>query len=201
MKYPEQKFRALLKPMYPLLERIVREGFKDYFAECRDALFKHTSRTRSTAVNDDIVALASQILPGLGFIERSVKGRRLFEFGDKFILHFKKLDRRMRHSNYPTLFALEFDKQAEIPGIIASTPRLIVGYVLNQFKTEIESVHITCPAGKGVDWSIDVTFENLASSTETKPIELPGITNVTRTGKSSKRIKRDEKPGQQSAES
>ena len=92
-----------------------------------------------------------QFLPlsGVQIIEGSV--RLFLAIGDRILIRFKKLNDRLRPSNYPTCQALLFDEQMDLPTIPSKAERITVGYKLNELRTDI-SVHAVYVQGKDVVW-------------------------------------------------
>ncbi len=139
----------------------VRGGFNFYFEHYGENSFRHTPRTRANIINDHIVDAAKQL-----FAERHpeiapfhAKGRRLFEVPNAAVLHFKKLDKQKRPSNYPTLFALDFnDPQRFLPGL-GPLPRLAVGYRPSEDWTSIDGIFVTRPDGNQIRWFIEIGGE------------------------------------------
>lgn len=200
MKTSEDDLREILKPIFPILEQIIRDGFRFYVDSYRDFAFKHSPRTRASTINDHIVDLAMQRLPAFGIRSARLMQRSLFEFKGECLLHFKKLNRRKLTANYPTLFALDFNKQLDLPGLPSTLPRLVAGYVPTPDWSGVESVYVTCPNGDDVEWFIDLSRENLiaASAAQTTAISHTS-TNVEPRIRKRQRIKRDDDSGNRDA--
>lgn len=165
----QAKAQELLGPYLPAIKEIILAGFNYYHRRYADECHKHQARSRANLVNDHIVAFANDKLSRMSGVRHlSVFGRKLFQIRDQLVLHFKKLDRRKIASNYPTLFALDFNKQLELPGLPATLPRLIAGFVPSSDWTRIEAVYVTCPNGDKVGWFIDLT----AATQQIETIEL-----------------------------
>jgi hypothetical protein len=152
--------QKLLEPYFTAIKEAIMAGFKYYHRRYADESHRHHARSRANLVNDHIVDFANRNLakfPGVKHL--SVFGRKLFQVHDEILLHFKKLDRRKLPSNYPTLFALDFmkQKQLELPGLPATLPRLIAGFVPSKDWARVEGVFITCPDGDKVAWYLDLT--------------------------------------------
>lgn len=199
----EKYLRAVLRPLYPILEQIVREGFRSYFVKYGHVAYTHSARTRASIINDEIVHLAKERLPDFGVRATSKMQRNLFDLGGACILHFKKLDSNMISSNYPTLFSLCFDRQMEFPGLPATLPRLKVGYIPTGDWTAIEAVFVTCPNGHGIDWFINLTEENLSTTTQpaAAPTPEPAPTPYAKPIGKRQRIKRDDSGQHDAAQS
>lgn len=87
---------------------------------------------------------------GLVFFEQY--GRLLLNVRDRVLIRFKKLDDTLRTHNYPTLFSLQFDAQADLPGMVSKLPRITVGYRLNYLQTDIENPLVVFSVGKRTKW-------------------------------------------------
>jgi hypothetical protein len=164
--------QKLLEPYLQTIKDSILLGFNYYHRRYADESHRHQARSRANLVNDHIVDNAYQRLTRFsGVRPLSVFGRRLFQIHDQLLLHFKKLDRQKHSSNYPTLFAMDFNKQLELPGLPATLPRLIAGFVPSRDWTRVEAVYITCPSGSRVAWFLDLT----ADTQQLETIELSKI--------------------------
>lgn len=158
--HDEASLRPIITPHFKTIEGVIRDGFDYYHSRYADECFQHTTRSRASLINDHIVQHALQRLVPAGAHPVRLMQRRLFDFGGQFLLHFKKLNRQMMTSNYPTLFAMEFNRQYDLPGLPATLPRLVAGYIPLPDWSGIESVCVTCPDGNDVAWSINLSSEN-----------------------------------------
>jgi hypothetical protein len=163
--------QKLLEPYMMAIKDAILAGFNYYHRRYGDESHAHQARSRANLVNDHIVDFANRNLakfPGVKHL--SVFGRKLFQVHDQMLLHFKKLNRQKLPSNYPTLFALDFSKQKqlELPGLPATLPRLIAGFVPSKDWSRVEGVYITCPDGNTVAWYLDLT----ATAQQLETIEL-----------------------------
>lgn len=153
--------RQQLRPYFGTLWQAITRGFTRYHEDHRDNAYLHSPRTRASTINDYIVASANDLFsdrhPEL--VPLNAAGRKLFEVPNSALLHFKKLNSKKLSSNYPTLFALNFNRQLDLPGLPAVLPRLIVGYEPTVDWTAIRDIYITCPDGENIAWHICLTEE------------------------------------------
>jgi|GEM_PF-1213258 len=159
-----------LQPYMVAIQETITTGFAYYYERYGDVCHKHQARSRANLVNDHIVDFAKSILTRLAGVKQfTIFGRHLFIIQDKLVLHFKKLDHRKISSNYPTLFALDYNRQLELPGVPPTLPRLIAGFVPSKDWSRIEGIYITCPYGDTIAWDINVTSQH---ALETIPLQL-----------------------------
>lgn len=121
----------LLKPYLGPIHEAILTGFRSRPARYAEDLSKHTARTRACLTNDLIIDAAKRILGPLGIGVFKVYSRILFIIPNVAIIHFKKLDVKMIARNYPTLFAIDWNRngQLELPGIPATLPRMVAGFI------------------------------------------------------------------------
>lgn len=114
-------------------------------------------RSRACIVNDQTVHYARQEFESDKTVA-FVRGRGgLFMLGilGAFLLRFKKLRSNLRSSNIPTQQSMAFLEQAAIENTPAAT-HINAGYILNKMQTVIAGMYVTCPAGKRLEWVIDL---------------------------------------------
>src|SRR5258708_25828339 len=118
MAMRREEFAAFVKP--PQLQFIsdcIRKGLSDYADSTNYSPFArlaHTTSLKSHIRNGHIVFRAEQAAherPELRIRSVTRRNRRLFYINEKGRLSFKKLNKNLRHSNYPTPQALAFDAQ------------------------------------------------------------------------------------------
>lgn len=199
MPHSKEALRPLLQPYFKVLEQIIRDGFRYYFEAYASEIARHSKRTRATLINDHIVDCAKRLLPPGLVRSMLLQQRNLFSFGDNFMVHFKKMDRKKLASNIPTLFSIEFNKQLDLPGLPATLPRLVAGYVPKKDWSGVEDVFVTCPVGDEIEWFFDLPLENAASTTASIP--LPSNETLPTASIKRSRINRDRPKSDERAES
>lgn len=152
--------QALLAPYYEHFVMAVDEGFgvwEGFAAQMPDARKPLTGRARAAFINDQIVSRARDL-----FGEE--KGVKMFEgygflclnFGDRAVVHFKKLDEDGRPSSYPTEQQKRIIMQ-ELPMPGCPEPTwLSVGYQLKfpAVGDQIDNILISCCLADKVKWTI-----------------------------------------------
>jgi hypothetical protein len=163
------------------------------------ARIAHDKRVRAQNRNAHIVHRAKMMAwehPELGIRHELKRNRQLFYIHERARLSFKKIDENLRHSNYPTQQALNFDAQ-KWPGEadtsdserslwadVAAPPlatNLVGGYLLNETETG-HSIYIVCPDGDESAWSWPLTRADI--------IELMAAENPAATAAAEKIQKR-----------
>jgi hypothetical protein len=175
------RLKKQLTPYFPALHEAILTGFRYCQRRHAEDASTHTPRTRASLSNDWIVEHAKRKLTPLGVRVFKMAGRILFEIDGIAIIHFKKLNRKLLSSNYPTLFARQFVGQQELPGIPSALPRLIAGFVPTRDWIGIDGIYVTLPNGDNVDevWQIDQ-----------QPISLPLPESDQNEQRKQKRVRR-----------
>ncbi len=128
------------------LADVVRNAVESYPAVYQSTTDVHSKRTQANLVHDHMVRSAMERLPSSAFKFIRARQRNLFSFRDKFLIQFKKLNRNLRSSNYPTRQAELFDQLGGVeglPGMEVNIPLLTVGYVARPFLSGIEGIFVT----------------------------------------------------------
>lgn len=114
------------------------------------------TRTRASLVHDFMLKRAAEYAEQAEdvryFQRQSMHG---LVVNGRYAIRFKKLDEESRSKNQPTQQVTEFRAQIELDGIDAAH-NLEIGYVLNDFGTDIADVRLTCPSGSGNAWVMSV---------------------------------------------
>ena len=159
---PKEIAEVDLRPYLSILRECISAGWAgwDRFGEIAPTLrLPLGKRSRASYIYDHIVAAATKrfasiprvrIADNRGFLELLVGGR--------YVIRFKKLNRRRLSSNIPTRQQIEwFSVQLELPGMPADAVRLIVGYQVNLLGTEIADILVTRPLGGKVAWAFSIS--------------------------------------------
>lgn len=180
----EDGARKLLAPYLAGLRGAMEDGWKAW-VELGDKLpsarLPLRSRTRANFVYDHIAANAVarfgkdpkvRISESRGFLQLLIDR--------KYILRFKKLDRKRRSRNISTgQQRLWFNVQMSLPEMPAEAVRLIAGYQLNPFGTEFEDILVTRPANGRIDWAFSIPDSSAEGGVvvQIRPVEpkLPEI--------------------------
>jgi hypothetical protein len=150
----------LLAPYYEHFVMCVEEGFDawtTFAARLPELRRPLCGRTRATFINDHIVCRARDIFEN----EKRIKlyeeyGFLCLNFGDRAIVHFKKLDEHGRPSSYPTGQQRRIAMQ-ELPMPDCPDPTwLSVGYELKfpAAGDQIDKILISCCLADKAKWTI-----------------------------------------------
>jgi hypothetical protein len=166
------KLLKTIQPYVGPIREAILGGFRYRHQRYAEELVNHSTRTRACLTNDLIVEHAKRALLPLGVRVFKVHNRVLFELPGGIIIHFKKLDKQLQTSNYPTLFSEQFYKQDDLPGI-PKLLRLVAGFTTKDW-VGIDGIYITLPSGTEIEWSmsLDMEPENLIQPIPT-PQEKP----------------------------
>lgn len=82
----------------------------------------------------------------------NVRGLKLLNYYDRYVLRFKQVDRAGHHSNYPTDQQTDFDRDLPLPGIPEAATRLTSGYQLDAAGATIERIVAARILGRSVLW-------------------------------------------------
>jgi len=189
----------ILKPHLERFWNCIVGAWREYLQEYAHIKHVHTDRKRASILHDHMVDRARkefQGVKGVHFLE----GRLfLLSIDQQIIVRFKKLDDDMKSRNYPTLHALKFLQQLDIPGIPPVT-RVEAGYQLNGLETGIQAVLITCREGAKLEWflELDRPAGNVADIVEMPIKPSPaGPDGPSRIKIKEGEIKEDKKNGEQ----
>ena len=132
----------------------INKGFKKAQGAIKPSRHVLSPTSRANIIRDFIVNEAQTIFPA----ENVIRGRGniiLIKF-DGFLIRFKKLDKRRLAGNIQTLQAINFSSQSDLPGCQSSI-HLNAGYVLDETKSSIKNIFITCPSSQDANrWSLDL---------------------------------------------
>lgn len=120
-----------------------------------------------------------------GFPELVIKGR--------FVIRFKKLDKKGRARNASTKQTRLWYGQFDLPDMPPEAVKLVAGYVLDLLGTEIERVLVICPVStSAVEWMVDLGEPGAATI-----VEMPRRPKKPKSPpvRSTKREKSEEDPG------
>lgn len=120
---------------FPLFEKVVRKGFESHHRLYRDTAEVHSKRTQSNLRYDHMIRAALEELPRRLFRLIRAGKRTLFSYRGELLIQFKKLNRKVMTSNYPTPQAERFDLRGVVdgfPGLCEPLPLISIGYVARE---------------------------------------------------------------------
>lgn len=153
----KQRAAEMVQRYRSVIEECFDSGYDDWVERHRDELTFHGGRTKSSYIWDCIVERLRCALgadPDFRFINTC--GTTYIAYGQCFLIKVKKLNRGLRASNVPTRTSERFNHQRQL-GFGDDLTHVYLGYVPDDLNTRIEQIHLTCPNGNHVAWSIPVT--------------------------------------------
>lgn len=125
------------------------------------------TRTRANIISDHIAAsVRSRFGQMRGVRVEERRGFPELVIDNRFVLRFKKLDKKGRSSNILTgVQRAWLDSQMTLPDMPPEAKRLIAGYVLDALGTQIERMLVTSPANvKAINWMLDIEHGDIATN-------------------------------------
>lgn len=164
-EWTQDQAMSQLDPIFDKLDAIGRGGLARYQQTPAELRIEHDSRAAASCVYSHMVVLADELLadqPGVVF--KVINGLKVWIVGERATIRFKKMDKEGRWSNATTQQQRNFDRQLPLPGIPYPPLNLVVGYVPDPLRTEVERVQVAKPRGKAIDWcaAIIPTSEHIA---------------------------------------
>lgn len=124
-----------------------------YRSYALEHLIEHSPRTAANCIYDHMVAEAERRFQDREDIRPiTIRGLKLWVFGDHSVIRWKKMDDDGSSRNYPTEQEYNFDAMQPLDGLAPEPTRVCVGYVLDPTGLEIKRVQIARPNIKRVDW-------------------------------------------------
>ena len=176
----ENSARRILKPHLVDLRACVTTAWARYQADVAPLFELPDARMRANVVSSLMANEARKRFPWAEFIETDNRFNVVLD--RRLVVRFKKLNDARLPQNYPTLGALEFELQPELPNM-APFARVTVGYQLDRLQTKIEGVYATCFDGSRRVWE----FPLEASSASTASVVSLSSKSASATGRESPR--------------
>jgi len=131
-------------------------GFSNGYLFLKERKHILTSTTQSNIIRDFIIEEARNTF-SCDMIHRG-RGNIILLKTDGYLIRFKKFDKRKLARNVKTSQALNYSNQINIPGIQPSV-HLNAGYILDETKSSIDNVYITCPSSLySNNWIINLRY-------------------------------------------
>ncbi len=164
-----EKAELMVQRYGPILNGCLETAYARWIEKHRSELNIHRGRTRSSWVWDCAVdLLRSALATNRAFRFIDVHGTTYITYNQEFLIKVKKFDKSLRTSNIPTLASGRFNRQLPL-GFEDELTHLYLGYVPDDLNMRIEQVHITCPMGNRVAWSILVAPDQPSQ----QPLDFP----------------------------
>ncbi|WP_437601910.1 hypothetical protein WMF28_09910 [Sorangium sp. So ce590] len=142
------------------LDRCLKRALQEYVESYAHLRHRHSARTRSSTINDLIVAHVKEEFDSSDVaVGRSVHNTYELTIKDKYKARFKKLSKSFQASNIPTQMSIEFVGQLQFPFL--QITNLHVGYVASQDALTLTDSprYIVCPSGSSHRWKLEITGE------------------------------------------
>jgi len=115
--------------------------------------------------------------PGVALL--NVRGLKLLNFQDRYVLRFKQVNKAGQHHNYRTDQQNDFDQDVVLDGIPPAAMRLTSGYQLNAAGDAVERVLVARILGKSVLWLSQINVVAAEAQWENiTPVRFPGTARV-----------------------
>ena len=121
----------------------ILKGFTRAYSHTKSIGHILTSTSKANITRDFIIDEAKTTFPMSSIING--KGNIILVKMDCFLIRFKKLGKKLLAGNIQTSQAVKFSNQLSLPDIPSSI-NLNAGYVLDETRTEIKHIYITCPS-------------------------------------------------------
>jgi len=151
-----EKAEQLVQRYGQVFKDCFESGFRHWLERHRDELSIHRGRTRSCCVWDYVIdQLRTAFAADRRFRFIDTRDTTYIAYEQSFLIKVKKLDRCLRTSNVPTGTSEKFNHQLPL-GFDGEWTHLYLGYIPDDLNMKVEQVHLTCPNGSRVAWSIPI---------------------------------------------
>jgi hypothetical protein len=151
-----EKAREMVNRYGGVFKQCFESAFNNWIERHRDELSIHRGRTRSSFVWDCVVEqLRSSLALDGKFRFIDTRGTTYIVYDQCLLMKVKKLDRGLKTSNLPTFTSERFNHQMDL-GFGQDWTHVYLGYVPDDLNTRIEQIHLTCPNGNKLAWSIPI---------------------------------------------
>lgn len=148
----------------------------------------HDDSTAASCVRSHMWAYVQNRIaerPGVSLL--NVRGLKLVNFHDRYVLRFKQVDRSGLHQNYQTDQQNDFDKGVTLPDIPPAAIRLTSGYQLSVAADAIDRILIARVHGRSVMWLVQINV--VAAEAEWSDITPARFTGTRRVQATSRRTR------------
>jgi len=187
----ETEARSILRPFERLLFECVLDAWASWSSICAShphVRIASRGRGRSGLVYELIVENVRTrfqeiknvaVTEARGFVEIYIDG--------KVALRFKKVNNKLRSSNYPTKQQLLYSNQLPLFGDSLVAARLTVGYQLDPTASEITKVAVIYPKGRNPVWAYTIGGEN---DTDVGALQFPAPVSPVQPARVSSKIQK-----------
>jgi len=150
------------------IREVMSAAFDRYLALDPAVRASLSPRSIASITHDFIIENALRLLADAPGVTWELRGGLFLAYIETewvvYVLRFKKLDQRLRFRGIATRQYSNFVNQIQpsLPGLglipLSELPfvNLVAGYILNELRTELESVHMVCPGGKEHRWTFEI---------------------------------------------
>jgi hypothetical protein len=164
----------------------VRLAFARYIERNAEDGVDLDSRTKAGILRDYAIAEFAKITSTNPRVRKHTsKNLKVFIVDGKYMVRFKKLNRRLLSSNSRTIQALRFASQelTLFPNYSPITS-LNLGYVVNDSFTDLD-VYLTCPSGlRSISWASPLEFSEITGIS----VDIPKVDDKNKTTRMKPRI-------------
>lgn len=157
------EFERAIGSHLELLAKVPETGVHAYDSNYVQTAPSHSLRSKASLIHDHMIECADSILPREDFKRIDSKQRILYNFQNKLLIQFNKLDPDIRRAtrNHTTQSLLFDEGETDgLEGIPANLPLLTAGYVMRPGKLEAEGLYIAKLLGDSLEWVIRLDQED-----------------------------------------
>jgi hypothetical protein len=142
-----------LEPLLVLLHEGWHAAHSKYRSYDPEHTADHDDSTAASCVRSHMWAYVQNQIDGRpGVTLLNVRGLKLLNYFDRYVLRFKQVNKAGLHHNYPTDQQNDFDQNVTLPELPPEAIRLTSGYQLSAAGDSIERVMIARILGKSALW-------------------------------------------------
>ena len=169
----QTRVMAALEPYFPRIYSIFINALALYGDEYPSGVrAEHSDRTAANSVYDHVLAgFRREFISEPGFTFLDLRGLIVLNIRDVIVARFKKVNEDGVHRNVPTKQQLDFDGQADIPGLPLAATRVVLGYQPDTAMSLVERVTVRDPFHDRVAQIVEADTEY--SWTDITPPKLP----------------------------
>lgn len=155
----EEAAKIVLDPYHDAFFRLVTRAFERFQAGPISLTALPSPKYKATTMHElmmDEARLRFSDVEGVEILEGQ---NFLLRVEDRLFVRFKKVDRELRTSNYPTARAVAFDAQVDVDGL-APLPRITLGYQPDRTWNSLSSVVVMLAKRKYPLWNYELTGQS-----------------------------------------
>jgi hypothetical protein len=176
----QEEAMSFLDPLLVLFHEGWHASQAKYRSYDPEHTVEHDDSTAASCVRCHMWAYVRRQIDGRpGVTLLNVRGLKLLNFFDRYVLRFKQVNKAGLHTNFPTEQQNDFDQDVDLPDLPPAAIRLTSGYQLTAGGDAIERVVVARILGRSVLWLSQVNVVQAeAEWTDITPARLAGMSRV-----------------------